>query len=140
MTPQQIFNMRSQGGFNDQMPPGITNQTNLFQSQGHNRQSSRFNFANESGSSVTNIKLSANPRIMAQQSSMMPNSFQSQGNQYYASSMPGPPPGLKSTGTPKHVWTERVRRVCLCRYPKRFIQRPLTNLNRTYSGSQQSSS
>ncbi|KAK7218147.1 hypothetical protein V2G26_006150 [Clonostachys chloroleuca] len=101
MTPQQIFNMRSQGGFNDQMPPGISNQTNLFQSQGHNRQSSRFNFANESGSSVTNIKLSANPRIMAQQSSMMPNSFQSQGNQYYASSMPGPPPGLKSTGTPQ---------------------------------------
>ncbi|CAH0015097.1 unnamed protein product [Clonostachys rhizophaga] len=104
MTPQQIFNMRSQGGFNDQMPPGISNQTNLFQSQGHNRQSSRFNFANESGSSVTNIKLSANPRIMAQQSSMMPNSFQSQGNQYYASSMPGPPPGLKSTGTPPNMF------------------------------------
>ncbi|KAF7560307.1 hypothetical protein G7046_g3852 [Stylonectria norvegica] len=100
MTPQQLF-VRSQSGFSDQVPPGITNQSNVFQNQGHNRQSSRFSFANDNSSSTTNVKLAANPRIMAQQSSMMPNSFQAQGgNQFYGSSMPGPPPGLKSTGTP----------------------------------------
>jgi CCR4-NOT transcription complex subunit 4 len=43
---------------------------------------------------------------MAQQSSMMPSSFHSQsgGNQYYTSSMPGPPPGLKSSGTPPSMF------------------------------------
>ncbi|EEY21792.1 general negative regulator of transcription subunit 4 [Verticillium alfalfae VaMs.102] len=47
------------------------------------------------------LAVSANPRIMAQQSAMMPSSFHAQpGSQYYSSSMPGPPPGLKSTGTP----------------------------------------
>jgi len=87
------------------MPPGISGQNNMFQNQGHNRQSSRFSFANDNPSSSTNVKLAANPRIMAQQSSMMPNSFQSQGgNQFYGTSMPGPPPGLKSTGTPPNMF------------------------------------
>ncbi|KAF7545764.1 hypothetical protein G7Z17_g8929 [Cylindrodendrum hubeiense] len=104
MTPQQLF-LRSQSGFNDQAPPGISNQGGNFQNQGHNRQSSRFSFANDNQSSATNVKLAANPRIMAQQSSMMPNSFQSQGNnQFYGASMPGPPPGLKSTGTPPSMF------------------------------------
>ncbi|KAM6520539.1 transcriptional repressor general negative regulator of transcription subunit 4, variant 2 [Fusarium solani] len=105
MTPQQLF-LRSQSGFND-VPPGISNQGqgSTFQGQGHNRQSSRFSFANDNASSATNVKLAANPRIMAQQSSMMPNSFQSQGNnQFYGTSMPGPPPGLKSTGTPPSMF------------------------------------
>lgn len=105
VTPQQL--LRSQGGFGDQMSQGFSNQSNMFQSQGHNRQSSRYNFANESGSSATNVKLAANPRIMAQQSSMMPNSFPSQGaSQFYSSSMPGPPPGLKSTGTPPNMFNQ----------------------------------
>ncbi|KAJ3507052.1 hypothetical protein NM208_g16005 [Fusarium decemcellulare] len=96
--------LRSQSGFGD-VPPGISNQGNTFQGQGHNRQSSRFSFANDNASSATNVKLAANPRIMAQQSSMMPNSFQSQGNnQFYGTSMPGPPPGLKSTGTPPSMF------------------------------------
>lgn len=104
MTPQQLF-MRSQSGFGDQVPPGITNQGNTFPNQGHNRQSSRFSFANDNPNSATNVKLAANPRIMAQQSSMMPNSFQSQGgNQFYGTSIPGPPPGLKSTGTPPSMF------------------------------------
>lgn len=106
MTPQQLF-MRTQSGFGDQVPPGITNQSNVFPNQGHTRQSSRFSFANENPNSATNVKLNANPRIMAQQSSMMPNSFQSQGqgnNQFYGTSMPGPPPGLKSTGTPPSMF------------------------------------
>ncbi|KAI6783587.1 uncharacterized protein J7T54_005616 [Emericellopsis cladophorae] len=103
MTPQQLFSMRSQAGFGDQPPPGMS-----FQGQGHNRQSSRFSFANEGGNSSTNVKLAANPRIMAQQSSMMPNSsYQAQGgNHFYgsSSSMPGPPPGLKSTSTPPNMF------------------------------------
>ncbi|KAL6352718.1 hypothetical protein LRP88_13190 [Fusarium phalaenopsidis] len=105
MTPQQLF-LRSQSGFND-VPPGISNQGqgSTFQGQGHNRQSSRFSFANDNASSATNVKLAANPRIMAQQSSMMPSSFQSQSNnQFYGTSMPGPPPGLKSTGTPPSMF------------------------------------
>ena len=104
MTPQQLATLRSLSGFNDQLPPGISPQS-AFQGTGHNRQSSRFNFANDNASSSTNVKLAANPRIMAQQSSMMPSSFQSPtGNQFYASSMPGPPPGLKSTGTPPSMF------------------------------------
>lgn len=105
MTPQQLMSLRSQNNYGDQFPPGIGNQSASIPGQGHNRQSSRFSFANDSAASSTNVKLAANPRIMAQQSSMMPNSFQSQGNnQFYASSMPGPPPGLKSTGTPPSMF------------------------------------
>ncbi|KAI5459271.1 hypothetical protein BGZ63DRAFT_415897 [Mariannaea sp. PMI_226] len=102
MTPQQIF-LRSQSGFD--VPPGIGNQVGNFQTQSHNRQSSRFSFANDNPSTATSVKLAANPRIMAQQSAMMPNSFQSQNNnQFYGTSMPGPPPGLKSTGTPPSMF------------------------------------
>ena len=103
VTPQQLFSQRGGQGF-DQGPPGIAGQSNMFQGQGHNRQSSRFSFANEGGNSTTNVKLAGNPRAMAQQSSMMPNSFQSQGSQFYGTSMPGPPPGLKSTGTPPNMF------------------------------------
>jgi CCR4-NOT transcription complex subunit 4 len=100
MTPQHF--VRPQGSFADQIPPGISApQSSLFQGQGHTRQQSRFSFANENASGSTKVNLAANPRLMAQQSSMMPSTFHSQpGSQFYASSMPGPPPGLKSTGTP----------------------------------------
>jgi CCR4-NOT transcription complex subunit 4 len=101
MTPQQ-FAARA-NGFGE-MPPGITGQANAFQNQGHNRQSSRFSFANDNPNTATNVKVAANPRIMAQQSSMMPTSYQPQGNQYYGTSMSGPPPGLKSTGTPPSMF------------------------------------
>ena len=104
LTPQQLFTMRSQGGFSEQGPPGIGGQSG-FQNPGHNRQSSRFSFANDNANSATNVKLAANPRIMAQQNSMMPNNFPSQGgSQFYPASMPGPPPGLKSTGTPPSMF------------------------------------
>lgn len=101
MTPQQQVFMRPQGSFADQMPPGITPQSSsLFQGQGHSRQQSRFSFANENNSSSINVKTTGDPRYMAQQSSMMPSGYRSQqGNQLYSSSMPGPPPGLKSTGS-----------------------------------------
>lgn len=103
MTPQQPAFMRQPGNFVDH----LSAQANLFQGQGHNRQGSRFSFANDGreAASTTSVKLAANPRIMAQQSSMMPTSFHNQpGSQYYATSMPGPPPGLKSTGTPPGVF------------------------------------
>jgi CCR4-NOT transcription complex subunit 4 len=104
MTPQQPAFMRQPANFVDH----LSAQPNLFQGQGHNRQGSRFSFANEgreAAASSTSVKLAANPRIMAQQSSMMPSTFHNQpGGQYYASSMPGPPPGLKSTGTPPGVF------------------------------------
>ncbi|KAK3939059.1 general negative regulator of transcription subunit 4 [Diplogelasinospora grovesii] len=110
VTPQQPTFMRPpQAAFVDHLPPGIAPQANLFQGQGqgHNRQGSRFSFANDGrdAASSTSVKLAANPRIMAQQSSMMPTAFHNQpGSQYYASSMPGPPPGLKSTGTPPNMF------------------------------------
>jgi len=110
MTPQQPAFMRPQGAFVDHLPPGITAQANLFQGQGHNRQGSRFSFANEGrdASSSTAVKLTANARIMAQQSSMMPTTFHNQpGSQFYPSSMPGPPPGLKSTGTPPSMFGQQ---------------------------------
>ncbi|KAK3902191.1 hypothetical protein C8A05DRAFT_44337 [Staphylotrichum tortipilum] len=103
MTPQQPSFMRQPANFVDH----LSAQANLFQGQGHNRQGSRFSFANEGrdAASSTSVKLAANPRIMAQQSSMMPSSFHNQpGGQFYATSMPGPPPGLKSTGTPPGVF------------------------------------
>ncbi|KAI1434753.1 hypothetical protein GGR50DRAFT_382460 [Xylaria sp. CBS 124048] len=108
LTPQQqqqLF-MRPHGSFTDQMPPGISpqqtsQQTSLFQGQGHTRQQSRFSFTNDSGASAINVKSSGDPRYMAQQSSMMPSAFRSQpGSQLYTGSVSGPPPGLKSTGTP----------------------------------------
>ena len=109
MTPQQQQQSFSRQGsaFVDHLPPGIPSQSNLFQGQGqgHNRQGSRFSFANDSREASTTVKLTGNPRIMAQQSSMMPSAFHNQpGGQFYASSMPGPPPGLKSTGTPPSMF------------------------------------
>ncbi|KAI0204557.1 hypothetical protein F4808DRAFT_414002 [Astrocystis sublimbata] len=107
MTPQQQLFMRPQSSFTDQMPPGISpqqtsqQQNSLFQGQGHTRQHSRFSFANDNTGTSINVKSSGDPRYMAQQSSMMPSTFRSQpGGLPYATSVSGPPPGLKSTGTP----------------------------------------
>ena len=104
ITPQQSLYSRTPSGFESHAPPGIAQtQSGLFQGQVHNRQPSRYGFANESsGSNSATIKLAGNPRILAQQSSMIPQSLhsQQQAAPYYAASMPGPPPGLKSTGTP----------------------------------------
>jgi CCR4-NOT transcription complex subunit 4 len=108
MQQQQLLLLKSsqpQSGFVDQFPPGIggglSQSSGLFQQQGHNRQSSRYSFANDSSSASSSVKPSANPKFLAQQSSMMPSaSHAQQGSQFYGSSMPGPPPGLKSSGTP----------------------------------------
>lgn len=111
---------------NGQFQPGYTGNTSLhhhqqsnpFQmqnqafntAQGHGRQASRYTFANDSASASTTVKPAANPQLMAQQSAMMPGNqnkhFQNQqlqsnvhGNHFY-SGVQGPPPGLKSSGTP----------------------------------------
>ncbi|KAI1319664.1 hypothetical protein F5Y16DRAFT_390640 [Xylariaceae sp. FL0255] len=100
MTPQQQLFMRPQGNFTDQMPIGISQQSSLFQGQGHTRQQSRFSFANDSSVSSVSVKSNGDPRYMAQQTSMMPSSYRSGNQQLYPASVSGPPPGLKSTGTP----------------------------------------
>ncbi|KAL2279232.1 hypothetical protein FJTKL_13606 [Diaporthe vaccinii] len=110
LTPQQQTYMRPQASFADSIPPGINaSQSALFQGQGqgHSRQTSRYSFANENQPTANTVKLATNPRLMAQQqASMMPSTFHSQpsGQYYSSSSMPGPPPGLKSTGTPPSMF------------------------------------
>lgn len=83
-------------------------QSNLI-STGHARQTSRYSFANDTTASAS-VKSVANPSMMNQQTSMMPAStangqynppLQHQaGNQYFPGTVQGPPPGLKTTGTP----------------------------------------
>ncbi|KAF2719207.1 hypothetical protein K431DRAFT_305367 [Polychaeton citri CBS 116435] len=85
--------------------------TNAFQQQanaplGHQRNTSRYSFANDQ-SATTSVKPVANPKLMNQQSNMMPpntgNHFgvqQHHGSQFFTSNVQGPPPGLKTTGTP----------------------------------------
>ena len=93
-------------------PFQMQNQSQAFSTaQGHTRQASRFTFANDSSSASTAVKPVANPQLMAQQSAMMPSNqgkhFQNQGIQqlglhgnHFYSGVQGPPPGLKSSGTP----------------------------------------
>ena len=67
-----------------------------------NRQSSRFSFANEAGS-----KNMPNARMLGQMQSSSPNPLSAPSPQhslsasgFYASGVQGPPPGLKTAGTP----------------------------------------
>ncbi|KAH9838826.1 general negative regulator of transcription subunit 4 [Teratosphaeria destructans] len=84
------------------------NQASAFQNQstnppGHQRNHSRFSFANDSSSASTSVKPVANAGLLKQQSAMMPQQggfgSQQQG-QFYTSNVQGPPPGLKTSGTP----------------------------------------
>ena len=76
---------------------------------GHNRHASRYTFANDTTSASAAVKPATNAQVMAQQSAMMPsNSAKSYTQPQQAPSMhtnfysgvQGPPPGLKSSGTP----------------------------------------
>lgn len=69
---------------------------------GHARNVSRYTFANDSSSAVAAVKPVANAKLMSQQSSMMPSqsSFQQPPPSGFYSNVQGPPPGLKTTGTP----------------------------------------
>ena len=75
----------------------------------HGRQASRYNFSHEPSSSIGSIKPSTNAQLMAQQSAMMPHQQNKYGNQplqqpalhsNFYSGVQGPPPGLRSSGTP----------------------------------------
>lgn len=75
---------------------------------GHVRGQSRYSFANDTATASAAVKPVANPKLMNQQSSMMPqaggNHFGGQHqqpySQFHTSNVHGPPPGLKTTGTP----------------------------------------
>ncbi|KAI9640647.1 transcriptional repressor general negative regulator of transcription subunit 4 [Ciborinia camelliae] len=88
-------------------PGGLANPLNqnsaLFQQQGHNRQSSRYSFAQDGATGSSSIKPSANNKMMQQQASMMPpSSHPQQGFQSFNSSIAAPPglSGLKSNTPP----------------------------------------
>ncbi|CAK3887709.1 general negative regulator of transcription [Lecanosticta acicola] len=115
MTPQQhqqmllqTFKPNAQGAYPNQpanFQQSFSQQTS--QPLGHQRNVSRYSFANESTASAA-VKPVANPKLLNQQSSMMPpaggNQFGAQHQQphgqFYTSNVQGPPPGLKTTGTP----------------------------------------
>lgn len=118
MNHQSPVNTPTQQGFTGQTSQHHHQQSNPFQNQGqsfgipgHTRQASRFTFANDSSSASTAVKPNTNPQLMAQQSAMMTSShnkhFQQQTMQpptmhkpHFYSGVQGPPPGLKSSGTP----------------------------------------
>ncbi len=99
MQQQQLLLLKGsqpQSGFADQYPPGmggLPGPSRLFQQQGHARQLSRYDFSSGAGPSST-PKPGPSSKMLGQQAMGLPS------NQFYASAMPGPPPGLKSTGTP----------------------------------------
>lgn len=111
LTPQQ----QQQLVLNSMKTPSVQGSTtssfdqqNAFQGPpGHQRNASRFSFANDQTASTT-IKPVANAKIMNQQAAIMPsasgNHFGAQhaphGSQFYTSNVQGPPPGIKMTGTP----------------------------------------
>ena len=113
MTRQQVFlqdmrSLQNQGSYLNN-----PNQSSTFGQQpshppGHQRNASRFSFANESSAS-TSVKAVANPKLLSQQSSIMPPAGnthfgaqhqQQHGSQFYTSNVQGPPPGLRTSGTP----------------------------------------
>ena len=110
---QQGYGSTSSGHHQQPSNPFQIQNNQLGVLQGHARQASRYTFANESASTSGAVKPAANPQLMAQQSAMMPptqgkpfaaHTQSSQhpnlhGNHYF-SGVQGPPPGLKSTGTP----------------------------------------
>lgn len=102
-----------QGGLNPSYDQAAQVRQNLMQNQmaqfnalqAQNRQSSRFSFANDA-----NAKNHPNVRMLNQQASLMqpgtpnplaaPNPQQGLANSFYTSGVQGPPPGLKTAGTP----------------------------------------
>jgi CCR4-NOT transcription complex subunit 4 len=69
---------------------------------GHARNVSRYTFANDTASASAAVKPVANATLMNQQSAMMPSQspFQQPPPGGFYSNVQGPPPGLKTTGTP----------------------------------------
>lgn len=72
---------------------------------GHQRNTSRFSFANDTGNASAAVKPVASSKVLNQQSAMMPQQQPQQpqqASQFYTSNVQGPPPGLKTStgGTP----------------------------------------
>lgn len=99
MTPQQPTYSR-QSSFAEPMSAGVpASQPSLFQGQGNSRQTTSRYF---SGAETANTK-SASGRL-GQLPVSAPFHSQAGGAYYSASSLPGPPPGLKSTATPPNMF------------------------------------
>ncbi len=108
MFHQDMKSLQNQGSYLNN-----PNQTSSFGQQpshppGHQRNASRYSFANESSAS-TSVKPVANAKLLSQQSSIMPPAGnahfgaqhqQPHGSQFYTSNVQGPPPGLRTSGTP----------------------------------------
>jgi len=97
---QQLKSASPNPSVSSQPPPGVS---------GHTRQASRFSFANDSSSASASVKPVANAKLMTQQSAMMPPAHvqqygafpqQQTVGQAFSSGVQGPPPGLKTAGTP----------------------------------------
>lgn len=116
-TVQSTLINQHQQGFGGNTSQHHHQQSNPFQAQtpgfglsSHARQASRYTFANDSMSVPAAANSANNPQLLAQQSTMIPTNqnkmFQSQtalhSNQHnhFYSGVQGPPPGLKSSGTP----------------------------------------
>ena len=89
--------------------PQLQNPSTFGSAQGHVRQASRYTFSNDSSLAPGAVKPTANPQLSAQQAGVLPAAHgkQYQGQQFQQSAAPnfysgvqGPPPGLKSSGTP----------------------------------------
>jgi CCR4-NOT transcription complex subunit 4 len=116
-TLQSPLMNQQQQGFGSNTSQHHHQQSNPFQAQNqglaissHSRQASRYTFANESLSAAAASNSTNNAQMMAQQSTMMSANqskmFQSQSalhsnqHNHFYSGVQGPPPGLKSSGTP----------------------------------------
>lgn len=111
---QNVFTSQPQQGYSGHTSMHHHQQSNPFQNQsfgsipGHARQASRFAFANESSTSTAaTIKPTGIPQQLGMLPSSQPKQFQSQSFhqanapiQPFYSGVQGPPPGLKSSGTP----------------------------------------
>lgn len=83
--------------------PSFPNQIQSGNPPGHARNVSRYTFANDSASASASVKPVANSKLMNQQNSMMPpqGSLPQQApTGFFSTNVQGPPPGLKTTGTP----------------------------------------
>ncbi|KAI2053336.1 transcriptional repressor general negative regulator of transcription subunit 4 [Ophidiomyces ophidiicola] len=83
--------------FQNQMPP-------MGSMTGHTRQSSRFSFPNESNTKASSHRLLNQQTAIMQASNPNPmtasNTQHGLGSHYFTSGVQGPPPGLKTAGTP----------------------------------------
>lgn len=116
-TVQSSLINQHQQGFGGNTSQHHHQQSNPFQVQSqafgissHARQASRYTFANDSMSVPPSANSANNPQLLSQQSTMIPTNqskmFQSQSalhsnqHNHFYSGVQGPPPGLKSSGTP----------------------------------------